>query len=165
MRSGPEQPAPESHTYTGKSVYAPIEIREINWVTYFLPKIDPADKIKGVLPYLDRPNPVEEHYLLVIQDLRDKAEFQIQGYDQWHRFRTDYRLSKILSLNTVEEFVKAENKLFSWGPNKVSELLQRRDLVWYKFMELHMRELSLERISQGQTISEPGSSGNSPVGV
>ncbi|KZV24407.1 hypothetical protein F511_21924 [Dorcoceras hygrometricum] len=45
----------------------------------------PTDKGKGVLPYLDRPNPVEEHYLLVIQDIRDKVECQIQVYDQWHR--------------------------------------------------------------------------------
>ncbi|KZV35569.1 hypothetical protein F511_28411 [Dorcoceras hygrometricum] len=132
-------------TYTGKSVYAPIEIREINWVTYFLPKIDPADKGKRVLPYLDRPNPVEEHYLLVIQDIRDKAECQLQVYDQWHRFRNDYRLSKILSLKTVEDFVKAENKLFSWGKTKkVSELLQIRDLVWYNLVELHMREVVAE---------------------
>ncbi|KZV45071.1 flagellar associated protein [Dorcoceras hygrometricum] len=81
MRSGPEQPAQESQTYTGKSVYAPIEIREINWVTYFLPKIDPADKGK-------------EFYLILI--------------DQIHK------------------------------------LLKIRDLVWYKLVELHMREVVVE---------------------
>ncbi|KZV41472.1 putative glutathione S-transferase [Dorcoceras hygrometricum] len=127
MRSGPEQPAQESLTYTGKSVCALIEIREINRVTYFLPKIDPVDKER-------------EH-----QDIRDKAECQLQVYDQWHRFRTDYRLSKISSLKTVEEFAQEENKLFSWGEtNKVSELLQRRDFFWYKLVELHMREVVAE---------------------
>ncbi|KZV57363.1 flagellar inner arm dynein 1 heavy chain alpha [Dorcoceras hygrometricum] len=74
-----------------------------------------ADKDKGVLPYLDRPNPVEEHYLLVIQDMRDRAECQLQIYDQWYKFRTSYRLRDIPSMKLVEEYAKTENKLLPWA--------------------------------------------------
>ncbi|KZV14271.1 bromodomain and WD repeat-containing protein 1 [Dorcoceras hygrometricum] len=59
------QPAEKPTTYIGKEVFASIKIRKINCVTYFLPKIDSADKGKGVLPHFDRPNPFEENYLLV----------------------------------------------------------------------------------------------------
>ncbi|KZV35515.1 hypothetical protein F511_34462 [Dorcoceras hygrometricum] len=41
------QQAQQTTTYTGKRVCPSIEIRVINWVTYFLPKIDPAAKGTG----------------------------------------------------------------------------------------------------------------------
>ncbi|KZV26137.1 hypothetical protein F511_13597 [Dorcoceras hygrometricum] len=63
--------------------------------------INPADKGKGVLSHFDRPNPVEEHYLLVIQDERDKAESQLHVFDQWRWFRIGHRLSKIPSMKFV----------------------------------------------------------------
>ncbi|KZV51125.1 hypothetical protein F511_43831 [Dorcoceras hygrometricum] len=47
-------------TYTGKGIFAPIQIGEINWVTHFLPKIAPSDKGKGKLEDFSSPNPVEE---------------------------------------------------------------------------------------------------------
>ncbi|KZV35031.1 hypothetical protein F511_19778 [Dorcoceras hygrometricum] len=134
-------PTQKQMTYTGKSVYAPIEIREINWVTHFFPKIDPAHKGKGVLPYLDSQNRVEEHYLLVIQDVRDKAECQIQFFDKWHKFRTDYRLIKVSSM-LVQNFSNIENKLLPWGETeKVSELLQRMELIWYKMLKMFMHTM------------------------
>ncbi|KZV21034.1 hypothetical protein F511_37048 [Dorcoceras hygrometricum] len=68
-----DQPAQRPTPYTGKDVLAPMEIQEINWVTHFLPNIDPNDKGKGVLPHLDRKNPIEEHYLLVIQNMREQT--------------------------------------------------------------------------------------------
>ncbi|KZV15612.1 hypothetical protein F511_39872 [Dorcoceras hygrometricum] len=61
---------------------------------------------------------VEEHYLLVIQDIRDRAECQLKIFDQWHSFCTGYPLSKILAMKFVEEFEKTENKLFSWRPRR-----------------------------------------------
>ncbi|KZV51684.1 hypothetical protein F511_30097 [Dorcoceras hygrometricum] len=91
-------------------------------VTHFLPKIDPADKGKGALSYLDRPNAVEKHYLLVIQDIRERSECQLRVFDQWHRFITGYRLYKIPSMKFVQEFAKTENRLFSWAEkDKVPE--------------------------------------------
>ncbi|KZV30176.1 hypothetical protein F511_20806 [Dorcoceras hygrometricum] len=84
-----DQPAQKYTTYTGKSVYAPIEIREINW------------------------------------DIRERAECQIQVFNQWRRFHTGYRLSKIPYMKFVEEFAKTENKLFSWAEmEKVGAWLQ-----------------------------------------
>ncbi|KZV38281.1 fatty acid amide hydrolase [Dorcoceras hygrometricum] len=115
------QPAQQSTNYTGKRVYDPVEIWEINWVTHFLPKIDP--------------------------NIRDRGECQLQVYDQWRRFYTSYWLSNIPSMKIVEEFAKIENKLFSWAEtDKVSEMLQRRELIWYKMMELHMREAVAENL-------------------
>ncbi|KZV53572.1 hypothetical protein F511_27296 [Dorcoceras hygrometricum] len=150
MRSGPEQPAHDSQTYTGKNVYAPIEIREINCVTYFLPKIDPADKGKGVLPFLDRPIPIEEHYLLVNQDIRERAECQLQIYNQWHKFQTGYRLSKIQSMKLVEKYAKIENKLLPWaetdklllstGMNFTRKPSANQDLMEIRLLEAEMAQ-------------------------
>ncbi|KZV39706.1 hypothetical protein F511_26708 [Dorcoceras hygrometricum] len=61
------------------------------------------------------------------------------------KFRTGYRLSKITSMKLVEEFAKMENKLLPWAKmDKVSELLQTRDLIWYNMVELHLREAVAE---------------------
>ncbi|KZV55542.1 uridine-cytidine kinase C-like [Dorcoceras hygrometricum] len=158
------QQAQQSQTYTGKSFYPPIEIREINWVTYFLPKIDPADKGKGVLPYLDRPNLVEEHYLLVIQDIRDRAECQLQIYDQWHKFRTGYRLSKIPSMKLVDVIIQSklqcsaeevekiivslDSKLLSMDSKIASDL----DFIKLQLPELvnHLKELVMPKRGKDQ---------------
>ncbi|KZV17668.1 hypothetical protein F511_24604 [Dorcoceras hygrometricum] len=45
--SEPEQPTQQSVTFDGKGIFAPVEIRDINRVTQFLPKIDPAAKGRG----------------------------------------------------------------------------------------------------------------------
>ncbi|KZV17635.1 hypothetical protein F511_19998 [Dorcoceras hygrometricum] len=45
----------------------------------------------------------------------------------------------------LAEFTQTENKFFSWDETeKVSELLQRRELIWFKMVELHMREAVTE---------------------
>ncbi|KZV39878.1 hypothetical protein F511_18682 [Dorcoceras hygrometricum] len=61
VRSGPEQPAQQTFTYNGQRIFEPIQIREINSGTHFLPKIAPEEKGKGTLEVVARPNPVEEH--------------------------------------------------------------------------------------------------------
>ncbi|KZV40494.1 hypothetical protein F511_23831 [Dorcoceras hygrometricum] len=53
VRSEPAQPAQPSLTFTGLGIFTPIEIREINWVTYFQPKIDPATKDRGHHKWID----------------------------------------------------------------------------------------------------------------
>ncbi|KZV54795.1 hypothetical protein F511_04417 [Dorcoceras hygrometricum] len=58
VRSEPKQPAHRSVTFAEKRIFAPVEIREINWVTHFLPKIDPADKGKGCWGTMADPDPV-----------------------------------------------------------------------------------------------------------
>ncbi|KZV22780.1 hypothetical protein F511_15525 [Dorcoceras hygrometricum] len=69
VRSGHELPAPLTMTYTGQGIFAPIQIREINWVPHFLPKIAPTDKGKVTLEDVARPNPVEEHCQLELKDI------------------------------------------------------------------------------------------------
>ncbi|KZV15634.1 hypothetical protein F511_38013 [Dorcoceras hygrometricum] len=49
VRSEPEQPAQQSMMSAGKDIFAPVEIRVINWATHFLPKIDPNSKGKEIL--------------------------------------------------------------------------------------------------------------------
>ncbi|KZV34122.1 hypothetical protein F511_12817 [Dorcoceras hygrometricum] len=49
----------------GHGIFAPVEIREINWAKHFLPKIDPVAKAKVVMDAFARSNPVEEHCMLV----------------------------------------------------------------------------------------------------
>ncbi|KZV55535.1 hypothetical protein F511_09646 [Dorcoceras hygrometricum] len=49
VRSDPVHTAQQPITSASKSVHAPVKIREINWVTHFLPKIDPAAKGKELL--------------------------------------------------------------------------------------------------------------------
>ncbi|KZV38930.1 hypothetical protein F511_41568 [Dorcoceras hygrometricum] len=72
---------------------------------------------------------------------REHAECQLRVYDQWHRFRTGYRLDKISSMEFLTDFAKVENKLLPWAEmDKVSELLQRRDPIWYKLVELLLQE-------------------------
>ncbi|KZV49324.1 hypothetical protein F511_37510 [Dorcoceras hygrometricum] len=64
VRSEPKKPTQQPMNFFGKSVFAPVEIREINWATHFLPKIDPTAKDKEILEAFARPNPMEEHCLL-----------------------------------------------------------------------------------------------------
>ncbi|KZV17688.1 hypothetical protein F511_20637 [Dorcoceras hygrometricum] len=56
-----EQASQQSTAYGSGMVFALVEIREINWATHFLPKIDPAAKGKEILEAFARSNPVEEH--------------------------------------------------------------------------------------------------------
>ncbi|KZV26375.1 hypothetical protein F511_37877 [Dorcoceras hygrometricum] len=68
-------------------------------------------------------------------------------YDQWHRFCTSYRLDKISSMDFVDKFSKAEDTLLPWAErDKVNELLQRRDLICYKIVEV------LHQLPVGQNL-------------
>ncbi|KZV23858.1 hypothetical protein F511_26852 [Dorcoceras hygrometricum] len=66
VRPAPEKSAQPSLTITGSGIFTPIEIREINWVTYFLPKIYPASKGKETLVVLTKSTLIEEHCQLVL---------------------------------------------------------------------------------------------------
>ncbi|KZV22072.1 hypothetical protein F511_35364 [Dorcoceras hygrometricum] len=88
VRSGPEQPAQKTITYTGQSIFAPIKIREINWATHFLPKIAPESKGKGMLEVVARLNPVEEHCRLVLNSAWEAVSNIMVDFDEWIHFRT-----------------------------------------------------------------------------
>ncbi|KZV46071.1 hypothetical protein F511_29841 [Dorcoceras hygrometricum] len=48
-------------------------------------------------------------------------------------------------MKIVEEFAKVEDLLLPWEETeKVNELLQRRELIWYKMIEQHMRTIVTE---------------------
>ncbi|KZV22795.1 hypothetical protein F511_24842 [Dorcoceras hygrometricum] len=113
VRSEPEQPSQQPMTFAGKGIFAPVEIREINWATHFLPKIDPAAKSKDILEAYARPNPVEEHCLLVLNSAWEEVSSKMYEYDKWAHFRIETEL--------------------------VSELLERRMLVLYKMYEMELK--------------------------
>ncbi|KZV18755.1 hypothetical protein F511_13028 [Dorcoceras hygrometricum] len=112
VRPGPEQPAQQSMTSTGKSIFAPVEIREINW--HFLPKIYPSTKGKEILDAFAWLNPVEEHCLLVLKSAWEDVSNRMSDYDKWVHFRT--------------------------ATEQVSELLERRMLVLYKLYEMELQK-------------------------
>ncbi|KZV14285.1 RNA-directed DNA methylation 4 [Dorcoceras hygrometricum] len=89
VRTEPEQPGQQSTAYGGGMVFAPM-IREINWATHFLPKIDPTTKGKEILEVFAQPIPIEEHCLLVIQAAWEAVSLKMSSYDEWTRFRTEW---------------------------------------------------------------------------
>ncbi|KZV27764.1 cleavage and polyadenylation specificity factor, 73 kDa subunit [Dorcoceras hygrometricum] len=89
VRSGSEQPTEQSKTSTGKSFHAPVQIKEINSVMHFLPKIDPTDKGKELLQCLARPNPLKEHYLMVEEIVRTIETVEERGVEEEHRAQGD----------------------------------------------------------------------------
>ncbi|KZV58464.1 hypothetical protein F511_23509 [Dorcoceras hygrometricum] len=66
-----------------KGIFAPVEIREINWATHFLPKIDPTAKGKGMLEACSQPNPVEEHCQLVLKTAWEDVSSKMADCDEW----------------------------------------------------------------------------------
>ncbi|KZV45144.1 hypothetical protein F511_25306 [Dorcoceras hygrometricum] len=82
---------PSSHktfTFAGERIFAPVEIREINWATHFLPNIAPTAKGKGMLEAFARPNPVEEHCQLVPKTAWEDVSSKMADYDEWVHFST-----------------------------------------------------------------------------
>ncbi|KZV38398.1 hypothetical protein F511_22168 [Dorcoceras hygrometricum] len=88
VRSGPEQPTQQTMTYTGQDIFAPIQIQVINWATHIFPKIDPAEKGKGMLEVVARPNLVEEHCQLVLNTAWEYVSRTMAAFDEWMHFRT-----------------------------------------------------------------------------
>ncbi|KZV28121.1 hypothetical protein F511_31246 [Dorcoceras hygrometricum] len=141
-----------------KSVYAPVKIKEINYVTHFLPKIDPAAKGKELIQYLDRPNPSEEHYPMVLQGIKDKVEQQINLFDQLRRLHTGYRLNRVTSISLVEAYAKIEDQLLLWTETEqMSQFLQRREIIRLLEAELVKAQRS------SPPIEMSSSTGSSPA--
>ncbi|KZV41006.1 hypothetical protein F511_18369 [Dorcoceras hygrometricum] len=88
VSSGPEKPTQLTMTYTGQGIFAPIEIRMINWAMHFLPKIDPTAKGKGMLEVVSRPNPVEDHCHLVLNTVWEYVSSTMAAFYEWMHFRT-----------------------------------------------------------------------------
>ncbi|KZV16878.1 hypothetical protein F511_21087 [Dorcoceras hygrometricum] len=147
IRSGHELPAQLTMTYTGQSIFAPIQIREINWVTHFVPKIAPSNKGKGTLEDVSRSNPVEEHCQLVLNTTWEDVSNQMTDFDTWMHPRTAVKLRDIPSF---EELTHVEDKFLLLAETKVSELLQRRMLLVYKLYELKVQELYDEHLANFQ---------------
>ncbi|KZV29817.1 hypothetical protein F511_25022 [Dorcoceras hygrometricum] len=102
---------------------------EINWVTHFQPKINPAVKGKEVLVPCNKPTPVEEHYQLVLNSTRDDVSARMDVFDEWVHFQ------------------KSETE-------QVSEFFERRLLIMYKLYELEVQK-SIEEHRANFKPTEP----------
>ncbi|KZV44643.1 F-box protein [Dorcoceras hygrometricum] len=122
----------------------PIEIREINWVTYFLPKIDPASKGKETLVVLAKPTPVEEHCQLVLNSAWDDVSTRKDTFDEWVHFCKEVRIKDVSSL---EHYAQIEEQL-------LSELFERQSIIMYKLYEMEMQKRTTSTQSaQPQTLA------------
>ncbi|KZV16224.1 hypothetical protein F511_11129 [Dorcoceras hygrometricum] len=132
VRYGFESPAHQPITYTVQGIFEPIQIREINWSMYFLPKIAPEAKGKGTLEVVTRPNPVEEHCQLVLNSAWEAVSNTLADFE-WIRFRTAV---KLWDISSFEDLTRIEDKFLVLAETKeVSDLLQHRSLLMYKLYE------------------------------
>ncbi|KZV28954.1 hypothetical protein F511_07514 [Dorcoceras hygrometricum] len=116
-----------------EGIFAPVEIREINWATYFLPKIDPAAKGKEIMDAFSMLNLVEEHCISVLKSAWEDVSNKMCEYDKWIHFRTAVRLNTVTSMMPIESLAKIEDQFLFWAETElVSELFERRMLVMYK---------------------------------
>ncbi|KZV16643.1 U-box domain-containing protein 43-like [Dorcoceras hygrometricum] len=116
IRCNSDHPAQQPITSAGKWIFALVDIREIKWAMHFLPKIDPAAKGKEILESFARPNPVEEHCLLVLNSAWEDVS------------------SKILA--------KIEDQFMFWAETEwVSKVFERRMLVLYKLYEMEVKKI------------------------
>ncbi|KZV15706.1 hypothetical protein F511_11661 [Dorcoceras hygrometricum] len=144
VRYGPEQPVQQTMTYTGKGIFAPIQIRVIKWATQFFPKIDPLAKDKGMLEVVARPNPVEEHCQLVLNTAWEVISSTMANFDDWMHFHTVVRLRDVSSF---EDLTKTEDQFMLLAETEqVDELLQQRSMLMYKLYELEVQKLVDEHL-------------------
>ncbi|KZV40561.1 hypothetical protein F511_35330 [Dorcoceras hygrometricum] len=128
-----------------KGSFAPVDIREINSATHFLPKIDPASKGKEILESYAFPNLVEFHCLLVLNSAYEDVSNKMSEYDKWAHFRTEVRLNTVTSMSSIAKLAKIEDQfMFLDETELVSDLLERRMLVLYKLYEIEKRALRLQ---------------------
>ncbi|KZV26932.1 hypothetical protein F511_40010 [Dorcoceras hygrometricum] len=112
VRSGPEQPAQQYMTFAGMCIFTPMEIREINWATYFLPKINLSVKGKEILYVFPRPTPVEEHCQLVLKSTWEDVSDKMAAFDEWVHFCTEHLVDEVASLKSkVAEMVDCLKEL------------------------------------------------------
>ncbi|KZV23650.1 hypothetical protein F511_32923 [Dorcoceras hygrometricum] len=141
VRSGPE-PAQQSFTFAGKGIFAPVEIREINFATHFLPKIDPVAEGKGMLEAFVQPNSEEEHCQLVLKTTLEDVSSKMADYDEWVHFRTAVRLNTVSSFESLTNI--EDQFLFLVETEQVSELFERgRYLELKEIVEQHRALQSL----------------------
>ncbi|KZV36756.1 hypothetical protein F511_38466 [Dorcoceras hygrometricum] len=128
-----------------KGIFAPVEIREINWATHFLTKIDPAAKGKEILETFARPNPVEEHCLMVLKSYWEDVSSKMCNYYKWIHFRTAVRLNNVTAITPIEILAKIEDQFLFWAETElVSELFELRISVLYKLYEMETKIDGLE---------------------
>ncbi|KZV46113.1 hypothetical protein F511_12640 [Dorcoceras hygrometricum] len=137
VRSGPEKPTQKSMKFTGKGIFAPMEIRDINWATHFMPEIEPTAKGKGMSKFIAQPNPMEEHCQLVLRTAWEDVSSKITDYDEWMHFRTVVRLK---NFSSFEDLTKIEERFLFWAETEqVSELFEHRLLILYKLYEMELQ--------------------------
>ncbi|KZV32649.1 hypothetical protein F511_33423 [Dorcoceras hygrometricum] len=145
VRTNSKQSALQTMKFVGHGIFSPVQIREINWVAYFLPKIDPASKGKETLVVMTKPTLVEEHCQLVLNSAWDNVSAHMNTFDEWVHFRKEVRIKVVSSF---EHLAQIEEQLLVWGKTEqVSELSERRSLIMYKLYELEVQKLYTEHLA------------------
>ncbi|KZV51499.1 hypothetical protein F511_35437 [Dorcoceras hygrometricum] len=150
-----KQTAPQRLTFVGQGIFSPIQIREIDWVTYFLPKIDPASKGKETLVVMNKPTPVEEHSQLVLSSAWDDVCALMDIFDEWMHFRKELIIFKLYEL---EEKSVAEHV----ANIKPTEPSINHDYMCIRILSKELREIAglhrAQRIHAGLPIEAPKAS-------
>ncbi|KZV16263.1 hypothetical protein F511_16069 [Dorcoceras hygrometricum] len=132
------------HDVYWQGIFAPIQIRLINWATHFLPKIDPVAKGKGMLEVVARPTPVEENCQLVLNTAWDVSSL-MADFDAWMHFRTVARLRDV---SYFEDLTKIEDQFLLLAEiEQVAKLLQQRSMRMYKLYEIEVQKLVDEHLA------------------
>ncbi|KZV46312.1 hypothetical protein F511_21394 [Dorcoceras hygrometricum] len=152
VRSGPEQPAQQTITYTGQGIFAPIQIKEINWVTHFLPKNAPEEKGKGMLEVVDRPNLVEEHSRLVLNSAWDAVSNIMADFDEWTHFRTARRSLLMYKLYETEVQKLFDEHLRNF---KINVSYVNHDYLCIRFLNKELREIATQHRAQRMLAGLP----------
>ncbi|KZV27673.1 hypothetical protein F511_11901 [Dorcoceras hygrometricum] len=129
----------------GQGIFSLVKIRDFDWVTCFLSKIDPTSKVKETLVVMNNPIPVKEHCRLMLNSSWENISTRMKIFDEWFHFRKEVRIKDVLSF---DHLVQIEEQLLAWGETEqVLELIERRSFIMYKFYELEVQELYNEHLA------------------
>ncbi|KZV38661.1 hypothetical protein F511_32938 [Dorcoceras hygrometricum] len=148
VKSAADQPVQQSLTTAGKGIFPPMEIREINWVTDFLPKIDPALKGKWILEAYAFPDPVELHCLLVLNSAYEDVSSKMAEYDKWACFRIEIKtkfVSDLLERRMLVLYMEVKKRVEEHRANfNPAEPSANYDHMCIRFLDRELKVLAMQ---------------------
>ncbi|KZV22349.1 pentatricopeptide repeat 5 [Dorcoceras hygrometricum] len=88
--------------------------------------IDTAVKGKGTLEAFARPNPVEEHCMLVLNSAWEEVSSKMTEYDEWALFRTEVRLNTIKSMTPIASMAKIEDEFMPYDETELGCIVSNK---------------------------------------
>ncbi|KZV46948.1 hypothetical protein F511_06190 [Dorcoceras hygrometricum] len=144
-----KQTALQRLTFVRQGIFSRVQILERDWVTFFLPKIDPASKGKETLVVMNNPTPVEEHCQLVLNSAWADVCTRMDTFDEWMHFQKEVRLKDVSSFDHLTQI---EEQLLCWAEtDQVSKLFEQRSLIMFKLYELELQKSIAEHVAKFKT--------------